>query len=493
MKRIFTPLLLALTLVASPEVARGAAQSTPQAIALNPEPVSFGELGLTLLFPEGASTQTDTLPGGQIKSIVQPPDGRWVIQVYNTRSTDTQLTAQAALDAILTQRITGGPTGRVNGVTVRLLEATDRINDLIITAPDSDTSVAAARAYLTEREDTKTNTGYPPVGYTVIRTAPGRFVTIQLDTLPDYFDDAKRVYETVVASARIADPDKAARVRAVQLSQGEAFVNSLSRADLDALMDSEPVWIRIYEPASTGSPADARESGYQKLAVKLGQLGELDRTKPSVNWSPEERVVGYLVSLDARVLEEPTSSAPQGKSVPYIDTSARFWLSRDREEEYWTIDLQFRTDEGRRLVSQTLTRRDSRVTVRTSIEGQPAETAEYDILEEHYLSAVERVLLPRLVANRAKDDEGALFNLGFYTYDSSRSAISFRSERFERAPGGGWIQTTVPYKSALPWTTTLDRDGNMITQALPPARTLERTTFEELRSLWTSKGLPTGG
>ncbi|MEM1424124.1 MAG: hypothetical protein AAGH64_08990, partial [Planctomycetota bacterium] len=396
-------------------------------------------------------------------------------------------------DAILNQRIQGGPTGRFNGQIVRLLEVRDRIDDLVITAPGSDAGVPAVRSYLVERTDTDTDTGYPPVGYTVIRTSPGRFVTLQLDTLPEHFAFSKRVYETVVASARVADPDQAARVRTVQLASGEAFINGVTRQDLDGLMGSDPLWLRIYEPAPSGSPADAKESGYQKLEVRLGQLGELDRSKPKVEWSQEERVFGYVVSLDARVLEEPTARAPSGESVAYIDTSARFFLTRDRSEEYWAIDLLFRTAEGRQLVSQLLTRRGSRITVRTSVQGSVPEVAEYDVLDEHYLSAVERVLLPRLVAQRASDDDGALFNLGFYTFDSSRSAISFRSERFEGTPGGGWRQTTVPYSGALPWTTTLDREGRMITQALPPARAVEPTTFGALRKLWTSKGLPTGG
>ena len=256
MRHLFITALALALITLCPPTAR-AAQGPLEPVALNPEPVSVGDIGLTLLLPEGASIQTDVVPGGQINSIIQPPDGKWVIQVYNTRSTDTQLTAKAALDAILNQRITGGPTGRVNGQIVRLLEATDRLDDLVITAPGSETGVPAARAYLVERTDTRTDTGYPPVGYTVIRTSPGRFVTLQLDTLPEHLESSKRIYETVVASARVADPDQAARVRSVQLAGGEAFIDGVTRQDLDELMGSDPGWIRIFEPAASGSPAAA--------------------------------------------------------------------------------------------------------------------------------------------------------------------------------------------------------------------------------------------
>ncbi len=471
------------------------AQPVQEPVALATEPVNLGNLGLSLYLPEGASAQTDEIPGGKVKMIVQPADGNWVIQIYNTRSSNLQLTAAEALDAILQQRIASGPTIRhpETGRTVPLFGAVYRVDDLRITSRNASNSegILAARAYILRRFDGDI-VNHPPAGYTVIRIAPGHFITLQLDCLEEHFEAARRVYETVIASASAADPDRQHEVRSLALSAGKLFLASIEKSDLDALMDSEPVWMRVAEPAPGGSPADAKESGYQRIDVRLGQVGELDRSKSKLNWSQADREFGYLVNLDARVLETPTVSAPPGEAVPYIDTAATFFLSRDRETESWNINIEFQGDGERQRISQTLDRRGKRVTVRTSYEGRPSDIAEYEILEDHYLSAVERVLLPRLVAQRAQDDAGAVFNLGFYTYDSTRSAITYRSERFERTLGGGWKQTTVPFQSALNWTSTLDRAGNLMTQVLPPSRTVERIELDDLHKLWTSKGLPTG-
>lgn len=480
-------------LLAAPTAALAQETPAPEPVRLAPEPVTLGSLGLSLLLPVDASVQTDEVPGGTVKMIVQPSDGSWVIQIYNSRSSNTELTAAQALNAVVEQVITRGPvsTDVRNGERHYRLEAVDRVDDLKIRTSESSASIEAARAYIVTHTQIE-NSGYPPAGYTVLRTAPGQFITIQMDCPQEEFRRARRVYETVIASATVRDPDTAARARAVNLDAGERFLQDISRDDLDALMGQDPVWLRMYEPASTGSPSDAKEIGYQRIEVRLGQLGELDPSKPKVQWTPDERVYGYLVALDARTLMEPTASAPSGQAVEYSDTRAHFFLSRDRAEEYWNINVDYLVEGERLRVFMNLVRSGPRVTVNTRRQSQPREQSSYNVLEKHYLSAVERVLLPRLVAQRAGGDTGSVFNMGFYTFDSGRNTIAYRSERFGSTPGGGWEQTTVPYENALPWTSTLSPDGKLITQALPPARAIEPITLDELHRLWTSKGLPTG-
>lgn len=496
------PTIVALVALALSPVPRAHAQTTPTHTDLEPvvlaaEPVALGNLGLTLYIPEGASVQTEEIPGGVVKMIVQPEDGTWVLQVYNSKSKNKQLTPAQALDAIIRQVVEAGPVSIDvrDGERYVRREAVDRMDDLRILTAEGEPGPRAARAYIVDRRDIITESGFPPTGYTVMELAPGEFVTLQLDCLPEHFERARQVYETVIATAVAADPDKQARERSLELTTGQAFLESITRDDLDQMMedkDAPPRWFRIYEPATSGSPSDAKEIGYQRLEVRLGQLGELDTTKPKHEWTRDERTYGYLVILEARTLGTPTASAPKGEVIDHTDVGARFFLSRDRDDEYWTIALDLRAEGNRYRVTQTLIREGDRITVYTLRGNEPREAAEYKVAPEHYLSAVERVLLPRLVADRAKDDAGAAFNLGFYTYDSTRSSVAYRSEHFERRPGGGWQQTTVPFKGSVPWTSTLDREGRLINQALPPNRTIERIELRELHELWKSKGLPTG-
>ncbi len=467
-------------------------------VALSPTPVPIGTLGLTLYLPENAAVQTDNLPGGKVRTLIQPDDGTWAIQIYNSRSSNLELTAGEALTAAANLIMLNGPQRQTiqrdgSRLQTPLLEPVDRTDDLRIGAASAESpGVSAARVYILAsdyQEGTPRSDG--PMGFTILRTSPGNFITIQLDCPYPHYQRARRIYETIVAAARLSDPSKSDELRRLRLLAGESFLSTITRQDLDELMESEePVWTRIYEPAPSGSPRDAREVGFQRTEIRLGQLGELDPAKRRIDWSTEDRAYGYFMRVDAWMLREPTASAPAGVVPEYFTTQATFFLSRDRTEELWTVQIDLPNAGQRERSTLTFIRRGTRVTVRTELPRSETQTAEFAIIPKNYLSGIERALLPRIIARKAESGAG-LFELGFYTYDAARGSITYRSETFAPAAANGWLQTTIPFENGLPWTTTLDSEGKLVTQALPPARVIEPMEREAIRRLWASKGLVT--
>jgi len=472
-----------------------------EAVPLQPEAFEVKAMGLKLYLPAESGAQTEFVADGPARTTIQPPSGRWVIQIVQSRSTDHELTTAQAMDAVVRQHeasIRFPSSDPRQAVT--LLEPFDRVDDLRVGGH------AATRAYMRPKPrfaDFDTPDGpleqtYPRTGYTIVRTEPGEFVTFQLDAAPQEFERARAIYETVIAAAEFDDPQAEADERRSILTAGRLFMEDVTPEDLDAALYDEPLWLRVYRPATSGGPEDAEELGYQRVEVRIGQRGELNPSLPKNRWDVEHREYGWLVLIEARMQTD--GLARDG----YIDSRAAFWLSRDRQREFWRVTLDIykpEQDDPRGLVRtrersksmqlvrravQTLVRHGPTIQVRSDVPGGAPERAEFTAPRAHYLSAVERYLLPRVVA-QSTEDQAALYDLGFYTFDGARSALSLRRDTFRTEPGGGWTQTTRAREDALPWTTTLDDAGRMITQTLPPDRLLERTSEERLEQLWLNK------
>jgi hypothetical protein len=299
-----------------------------------------------------------------------------------------------------------------------------------------------------------------------------------MDTLPPEYEQARAAYETVVATAEIRDPVEMAAERAAGVKAGDGFLQSVTREEIEALLPTVQ-WFRIYEPAETGRMADAREIGYQRIELKLGQRGELNPNRPRRRWSAADQDPGYVVRVTGRVLDA-------GRT---IDTDSVFYLSFDRSEEAWAVRMAIRTDSDDVFGwTETGVRQDGEIEVIIDQPAQNPVTKQWNAPPEGYLSQVGAYLLPRLLVSR-----GAPGVFNFYRYQTRAGEMTLRRDDFslfDPQTQDLWILRTRPDEDSAEDTTLLDAQGDIIRRELASGAIMKPIELSELKQLWRAKGLP---
>jgi len=458
----------------APPSAQPAAQpeAAPPPVELSITPTDLDSLGARVFLPVDASAQTTIIPGGKSKTVIAPEDQTWLIQMFVSISGNKSLTPTDALTAVVEQRKAQLGGVRADGKPASLVQEAHRVDNLVLA------EMPASRAYVYEPMDTSV----PVTGYTLVNTAPGRFLVIQLDCARDAFEKARSVYETVCAATQFPATHELDTERSAAITAGRTFLATIVAEDLDHALDPTPQFFRIYIPGPNDSPNDAREVGYQKISIRKGQLGELSDPdgKKKSSWNVDEREFGYLVRVDARMLQDQW----------VFDSRALFFLSLDRQRESWSILVEQKTGSSVSKSTQTLVRSGTRLSVRTERPGLPPEAKDYDLPEDQYISAVERYMLPKIVAHKVEPDAPTLLDMAFYTFDTARGNVTLRHETFDRAEKGYWTCETIPSEDQPSWTSTYTTDGELITRLMPPLQVMEPSTSERISSLWKNKKLP---
>lgn len=461
----------------------GTAADTGLMVPLSQTPYDAPALGLSIYLPEDSVVTSQAVTVGTGRLTVQPRGQEWLLQIYNQRSTNKALTLEEVLDSIIKQRQETEANAQAN--VAKLVDP--RTRKPIVSQPFDRTDalsingVAAARVYMGFRHvqgDTQ-----PVTGYTVFHTAPGEFVIAQLDTLEAEFQEARRTYETILATSIFTDMTEVHAQRAATVLAGVQLMGSITNQDIDAILENlDPVFVRIYEPATTGLTEDATEVAWQRVEIRKGQLGELNPRKPSVDYSPTEREFGYLALVTAAFVSDDGSS---------VQMDARYFLSFDRNSETWFVQNVVRTPapEGGRApqttaVEQTVVREGTRLTASVMTQGAPPVTTEFDLPEEGYISKVEQMLLSRLVAAR---NLAGVF--GFYTYDSRLDQVVLRRDIYEKSALGTWTVRSRDAENAQETVADYDANGVLIRQMLPARRVAEPIEPERLLRIWKEKGL----
>lgn len=435
----------------------------PVPIELAPEPLVLATIGVQVHLPAGVSVQTDTL-AGRSRTVVDPRDRSYILQIYNKITGDTGLTSAAALDAVVAQRREQIQRTKTRRTALR---ARFRSDDLSIGG------FPASRVYL----DVPSDPNYPVSGYTIVRPAPGRFVFFQAD-YPTAGDATTRsLYETIVATTRFSDPARGSEERVAQVASTGALLDRLSVEDWKGALDGsgEPRFFRIFRPATTGAASDALEVGYQRLHLRWGQAGELEPDRPRASWSATDHDFGFVAQADARYLTDGV----------VIDSRAVYFLSPDRETELWTVVSETRRGGQLSRAREVGIRRGERMTVKTERPGEEPLNRDF-ALPDAYRSAVARYLLPRLIAAHAAPGDERL-DLAFYNF--FQDAVTFRSESFVRSPDG-WHARTQPSPDEPAWRSVYDDRGLLIQRTMADGLIVQATTRDRLSRVWRSKRLP---
>ena len=441
-----------------------AASSSPQ--LRYDEPYEIPSLGLLVYLPEDSLVDLSQLQGGRTSVKILPQGKRqtWVMQIWNSISADHSLTLDHAMETIIEQK-QSAKTRRVAGSAPKsLIRVFDRSDDLLIGKNP------ARRAYFdvpSERD------GYV-TGYTMFQSGPGQFVVFELDCAQDTFTTVRETYELMVASAQFRDASELSEKRAAALLAGKAFLEQFNNKDLTAALDDTPTYFRIFQPATSGAPSDAKEIAYQRITMKRGKAGDVAGKSASSRKSADN-VEGFLVTIEARTLSEGAIA----------DSVAVFFLSDNRQTELWSNRMNVkrgRTSEG---WTETGFRFGDRLTVKTVQQGLEPTEMRWDDLPESYISRVETYLLPRLAVRAQLEGE-----FGFYAYDSFLGKLSLRQESIKQQAPDVWTITTTPTENTPASGTLLDAQGRIIRRDLPGGQVSEAIDLKKLRDLWRHKHLP---
>nr|AQQ74908.1 hypothetical protein [uncultured bacterium] len=455
-------------------------------VPLAEHPYDAPALGISIYLPEDSVVTAQAISVGTGRLQVQPRGKEWLLQVYNQRSTNKNLTLTEVLDSIIKQRQNAeakaqGEFGKIIDPKTRkpvVSQPFERTESLTVNG------VEAARVYMGFRHlQGRAARDLTTTGYTVFRSGPGEFLIAQIDTPDTEFERSRRVYETILATVTFRDMSAIQADRAAAILTGTQLLSSVTADDLESLLDADgPLFFRIYEPSPTQAAQDDTEVAWQRVEVRKGQLGELSLRKKPVDWSPTEREFGFLATV---------TGAYVSIDGDEIRMEARYFLSFDRERETWFVQNLVHQAAGpdRKTpqdlnVEQTVVRQGKRLTVSVVQSSGAPRVTEFDLPEDGYISKVELMLLPRIVAAR---NLSGIF--GFYAYDSRLDQVVLRRDIFDRTELGNWSVRSRDAENARESLAKYDNTGRLLTQALPEGRVVEPIDPQRLLRLWRDKGL----
>lgn len=473
------PLLTALFLLAAPVGAQPAPRGAPKAdapktVALSTSPVTIESLGLTVYLPEGAGAET-VASGADAASVTTQvvfADASGVAAIHGRRTRDLELDVRAVAQDLLGQLLASA--GKINAEG-KLVPGTSQARvidsgELTVNAQD------AARFYVRIPRPE----GPDEVrGYTIFRPEPGRFVLFELFTTPEKLDAARVSYETMVSSVRLADEGEVDLKRGAMVRAGAQTLASLTPDDYrDVFTSFGQRWERLYRPSRSGEQAEDEEFGYRRVRAWVGRRGELEPEKPEGNWSDAEREPGYLLRVDARLLENGMT----------VDSRGLYFLSIDREREAWTLRMAIRREGARPSEWRETGARDkTSMVVRIEQDAAAPRVIRPLMHGEGYLSMVETQLLPQLLIRA-----GVPADFAFYAYLSQAETIALRTDSLKMPEGrDGPVEiVSRPREDGPSQTASYSPDGSLVRIDRPDGRVWEPTDHRRLLALWKSKGLP---
>lgn len=471
MRAIFG-LAFVLSILSAPALA----QSPPRPVEFADTPLRIESLGLTMQIPVGATRNTTRLGAVAASTTISDPAGAWVIRVQASESSNKNLTLEEVSDKVVADILSAfaqpGPDG------TSMVDA--RVKVLLRDVRLELAGRRAARSYiLTPPKDAATRGEALVFGHSIVGIAPGRFILFELITTEPRLNEARTLYETVVATVTLADPVAQESSRLAALAAGSRFIDSLTREDYEAVLGgSTPVerWQRLFVPAPTRTDADAKEIAYRRIRTWIGKRGELDPRRDRARWNTLESQEGYLVRIESRFLQD---------GVLY-DSQAVFFMTPDRNEEAWSIQMAVREPGSRSkpaLFAETGARSGRTMNIDSDTRGT-SETIVPTVPDEGYITQVEHYILPQLLAHK-----GIAADFGFYVFQSASGDVRLRRDAISAADNT-WRIVTQMTEDLPPQTSTYNRDASLIRIVLADGRLWEPIDSKRLLQLWKQKGLP---
>lgn len=443
--------------------------ATPVGVDLQSSPTRIDALGLTIFLPVGATAETTSF-GANATMGVQLPGDLGVLVVKGQRSTNPELTVAQVVDSIIEQlKRANGRQGMDGTLLATTAELTERTDDLRVAG------LAGERIYM--RFPQEGNDPEMVRAFSVFRVEPRQFIIFDLMTEAADLPAARMMYETTVGTMDLASRDALAARRAAGVENLQSVLAGHTPESLTALIEQNGErWERLFTPARTGDDMDAKEHGYRRLRMRTGVRGEVTG-RPERNWSVNDRREGYIVELDAMALEPSLR----------IDTRAVYFVTKDLEEENWTVNMALRQGEITTESSVTGARSGTSMTVQLEQTGMPLTVTRPLIQGEGYVSQVLTHLMAPILVDHGQPGEYAC-----YAYNPGTNSITLRRDVVERpADAPGLIIVRSQPDDDTPAAKHLyNEKGEFMRSELHNNRVWEPITLERLVALWERKGLP---
>lgn len=451
-------------------------------VELGSEVFRLENVGLSVNLPIGAQAQKSRL-GDQITGQITPGPGEppWLLTIQTPKSGNAEFGPKKVAEEVLEQiRAQYGITDE-NGKVVRTeVKVIQPVREVRLPESKSRPKLAPHRFYA---QTPGTQKGATLIrGYTVFGIGGGRFVVFDLAVPETSFEKIRPVYEAMIATAEFEDPAMLSQVRGEAIEVGQQLLAGLNTADYEAAIAAmKDEWFRLYKPSTTGADADATELGYIRIRAWTGTRGEVDGGK-----GPQSSQAGYLVRVEAR----------QMSGEQTVDSAGVYFVSKDRLDELWTLQVAARDTSSKRVL-QTMSETGARAGASMSVAiGGSAEsrTIQPFVPEQGYLSQAEMFLLPQLLvrAKRGMWNDVPTRELGFYTYQSEFSNIRFRRDAVgvDDRKAGAIKVTTKMNEDRDPFISLFNERGELVRSTLADGTVREPIQLQRLMDLWKSKGLP---
>lgn len=477
----------------------GDGQNRRPVVELATEPVRMESVALTFFPPAKARVQTSSI-GGNATIEVYPEnaaaEASWYMVIKAPRTSNQELTATQVADSALVDLIAANglvfdASKGIKGTQIKEMWQRNEIRDL--------KNFVGFGGLVQERTHEIEVPGFPgkaeqfyvslpsgknqPAivrGYTAVKVAADRFVTFELFTTQPYFEQAKDIYTVLLHAASIGDPAAIAQERSAAVSAGLGVIEKLTIEDMDALVAAAGErWERRYRPVATHDPKDADELGYRRIRVWKGKRGELDTSAGAKKLNSMDSQEGYLVQIDARLVE--------GQDM--IDSKSLFFVTPDRSEEAWTVSLgvQGLKERNKRAYSEVGVRTGKTFSVTVMGTGNGGVVSKPIIETAGYISRVDSYLLPRILVHTKLAGD-----FGFYVFQSDTGTIRLRRDMVTQPEDrpDAWIIRTRIGDDSKEQVSTYSSDGTLVSSILPDGTVWEPTTLERVAQLWRSKGMP---
>ncbi|MEZ6233321.1 MAG: hypothetical protein R3B68_03945 [Phycisphaerales bacterium] len=489
------------------------------AIEFDPEPLVLSQHGIQIAVPAGWSTQrvtTEATPGREFDPEADPRrarDLRDLTRWTELAAQDISLIELAPGDSRVTIRIQTPRVGDETGPTSLDVLAQSVAQQIVDAAAARSGASVEAYAVFEKHPDLRI-AGRPAyrfyirlprrhfetglvLGYTLLDLPGPEFLVLEMTTPEENFVDldSRAVYETVCATLEFLDPATINAQRRQWMLAGSAFMGGRTREQVQAAMARIDGRLeRLYEPAPGGGAADERERGVRRTNCWIGQRGEIDPSKPVEAFADIEREEGYIVELTGRYLNEMEDESGRSRRIS-ADFRARYWVSFDRQTEAWLKWMLIDTPLSRRgpVEFREVGARDGdSLTVWTRAPGEGDRVVRPVFEAGGYMSQAEFYLFADLAAG----GEMPWADFGYYVWQTGAETCRFVHDTvvpegdglgcaIRRVVGDNAENHDIAFNGALDWTGTVIRVGVEETHIAP-------TTFERLRSLWDTKGIPMG-
>ena len=437
-------------------------QARPQA-PLDPVPLVAEPFGLRMSVPAGAIATTQ-LNQGRLTYLVSDAReaGTWGVRIGTLTSTLSNPTPATVIDA-----------------QVHAVRATGRPFRVLANEPGRYGGTAGRLAYL---EQTLDGGARVINGWLVVPTAHRTFLVFSIVTTADHFARLRPLLRASFSTIELLSKDAVVTRREARLARGRVIVDTLTPEALRSMVDQQQ-WYRIYEPAASGRWADEVEVGYMSLKCVEGRRGELTPERSPDSYRAMEQEKGLMVMIDARAIID-------AQRHHYLDVQGRYWMAWDRSRESWSVRQTQRQGEATRTKAETGLRTGAMLQViHSSKEAFTREPKEWSIPDTAYVSQAELFLLGSLLP-RDGSFEGEMM---LYYYDARHEQLPRRVDRWQPAAdgSGNWTLVTQSALAAGSYTQLFDANGVRLRRVDADGKVTERTSAEELRRLWRSKGLLT--